>query len=195
MRRVSLTSVRRALSVKTPQLKGELGVILSERGNVAEKIHIVYRAVGSSSATTRISLSDLRHPENVAPGVSYWSETACASPARNISLASSWTRPGGLPIARVRWSTGKGRWRLQRAGSNEISPLPSLIRIFSAKWAGAKGGSRIDCQWQCRGQESGRWWRWRLRLTSIYPWSHGLYSPTSFVHPNHDLESIPIVSS
>jgi hypothetical protein len=57
----------------------------------------------------------------VAPAVSYRSETACASRATNISLASSWT-PGGLPIAHVRWLAGKADRDYQPAGSNEISP-------------------------------------------------------------------------
>jgi hypothetical protein len=93
---------------------------------VAEKIHIIYRAVGSSSATTRISLSDLRYPENAACGVSYRSETAMCLPHDEHFLILVVDAPRGLPIARVRWLTGKADRDYQRAGSNEILPLPPV---------------------------------------------------------------------
>ena len=51
------------LDVIAPQLNGELAVIPLERGNMAAKIHVDYLPAGSSSATTRIPLSDRRYPK------------------------------------------------------------------------------------------------------------------------------------
>ena len=110
------------LNVKAPQLKGELGVIPFGAGERAEKNSRDYLLLSGALALRqefRCRICVIRKTWYPASRIGARQHVL---PRDEHFLSLVLDAPRGLPIARVRWSTGKADRDYQRAGSNEISP-------------------------------------------------------------------------